>query len=452
MKAPANGSSRTTSTQIPAERVLLLGVYGSGIPAERRLAELASLVRAAGGVVVHAIVQRRPSNVGEDRPIAPATYIGSGKVQEVAHAVEEHVVQAVVFDNELSPAQIRELEGQFGCRVLDRSEVILDIFASRARTRAAKLQVELAQLQYTAPRLRGMWSHLARQAGQSGGGGIATRGPGEQQLEIDRRLVQKRILLLQERLGQIEARKERQVQARSSRAWGVGLVGYTNAGKSTLLNALTRAEAYAADQLFATLDTVSRRWEVQPGLAIPLSDTVGFVRDLPHHLVTGFRSTLAEALHASLLLHVVDASHPDAEEQVKVVQEVLGELGVPPHRVLGVLNKCDQVEDPLVLAALAQLLPDAVRVSAITGEGLETLCDRVAARRSQDWAELAVRVPMDQGALVAKVNERGEVVQQRWEEDGWHATIRVPRGMLHEVVPFESPADDPFFAADTPES
>lgn len=433
MTVPSNGSERTTSTENPAERVLILGVYNRDVASERRLDELESLVFAAGGEVVHRVVQQRPSRIADDRPIDPATFIGKGKCAEVAHDVQVCRVDAVVFDNELSPAQIRELEKRLMCRVLDRSEVILDIFASRARTKEAKLQVELAQLQYTAPRLRGMWSHLARQAGQSGSGGIATRGPGEQQLEIDRRIVQKRILLLKERLGQIERRKERQVQARASRSYGVGLVGYTNAGKSTLLNALTRAEAFAADQLFATLDTVSRRWEVQPGLAIPLSDTVGFVRDLPHHLVTGFRSTLAEALHASLLLHVVDASHPDAEEQVRVVQEVLAELGVPRHRILGVLNKCDQVEDTLVLAALSQQLPDAVRVSAVSGEGLELLARTVADRRSGDWAKLEVVVPHDQGKLVAQVNERGEVLEERWDEDGWHATIRVPRSLLPKL-------------------
>jgi GTP-binding protein HflX len=436
MTVPTNGtSSRTTSTEQPAERVLLLGVYDPDVSAERRLAELASLVRAAGGQVVHEVVQRRPSHVTSDRPIDPATYIGSGKVLEVAADVARFDVHAVVFDNELSPAQIRSLEGQLGCRVLDRSEVILDIFASRARTKEARLQVELAQLQYTAPRLRGMWTHLARQAGQSGSGGIATRGPGEQQLEIDRRIVQKRILLLKERLAQIEARKERQVLGRAERSWGVGLVGYTNAGKSTLLNALTESEAFAADQLFATLDTVSRRWEVQPGLAIPLSDTVGFVRDLPHHLVTGFRSTLAEAVHASLLLHVVDASHPDAEEQVRVVQEVLDSLDIPRTRVLGVLNKVDQVDDTLVLAALQQQLPDAVRVSAVTGLGLDELARRVAARRSEDWAELSVLVPHDQGALVAKANERGEILEERWDEDGWHAHIRIPKVLLATFAP-----------------
>lgn len=441
MQAPSNGSPRTQSTDVPAERVLILGVYGHDQPADRRLAELASLVRAAGGVVVHEVVQPRPRNVAEDRPLDPATYIGSGKVMEVAGLVAKLGIDAVVFDNELSPSQIRALEQQLQCRVLDRSEVILDIFASRARTKAAQLQVELAQLEYTAPRLRGMWSHLARQAGQSGGGGIATRGPGEQQLEIDRRIVQKRILLLKSRLAEIEARKERQVQSRTAHAWGVGLVGYTNAGKSTLLNALTSAEVFAADQLFATLDTVSRRWEVQPGLAIPLSDTVGFVRDLPHHLVTGFRSTLAEALHASLLLHVVDASHPDALEQVRVVHDVLSSLDVPRGRILGVLNKVDQVDDPTTLAALEAELPDAVRVSAITGEGLDVLAHTVAERRAEDWTELDVHLPITAGSLVSRVHDRGEVLEERWEEDGWHATVRVPAGLVPALAAEAVPAD-----------
>ncbi len=434
-----SASRRGTEGQA-AERVILVGVYGARVATEHRLAELASLVRAAGGEVVGQVVQRRPAHVPEDRPLAPATYVGSGKVDAIAAQVEEAKADAVVFDHELTPAQIRTLEERFRCRVLDRSEVILDIFASRARTREARLQVELAQLQYTAPRLRGMWTHLARQAGGAGGGGMATRGPGEQQLEIDRRLVDKRIQLLKSRLAQIEARKERQVQARSARSWGVGLVGYTNAGKSTLLNALTRADAFAADQLFATLDTVSRRWEVQPGVAIPLSDTVGFVRDLPHHLVTGFRSTLAEAVHAALLLHVVDASHPDAEEQVRVVQEVLDSLGIERERVLGVLNKCDRVTDPLVLVALRRALPGAVRVSALTGEGLDELARRVAERRSAAWLERRLLVPHHRGDLMARIKAEGEVVEERWDEEGWHATVRVPQRLAHHLREVERTA------------
>jgi len=424
----------TVSTRDDAERAVLVGVYHAAIDAGRRQAELASLVEAAGGEVVGTLVQRRPASVPTDRPLHPATYLGRGKVEELAARVDAEQAALVVFDNELSPGQIRELEARVGARVVDRSEVILDIFARRARTRQAKLQVELAQLQYTAPRLRGMWTHLARQAGQSGGGSIATRGPGEKQLEIDRRLVDKRIRLLETRRRAIEARKEREVVARTATTWSVGLVGYTNAGKSTLLNALTQADAFVADQLFATLDTVSRRWEVQPGVAIPLSDTVGFVRDLPHYLVAGFRSTLAEALHASLLLHVVDASHPDAIHQARVVDEVLTELGVPGHRVLGVLNKCDAIDDRAPLWEFDELLPDAVHISARTGEGLDELARRVAARRSEDWEEVVVLVPHDRGRLVALVNDCGEIHRQRWAADGWHAEARVPRWALPQLV------------------
>jgi len=411
-----------------------VGVYNARTDPEPRLDELDSLVRAARAEPVHRMIQRRPHDVADDRPLNPATYVGAGKVQEIRDAVEAHEASVVVFDLELGPAQVRELEERLGCRVVDRSEVILDIFATRARTRQARLQVELAQLKYTAPRLRGMWSHLARQAGQSGGAGIATRGPGEKQIEIDRRLVDDRIKQLEAELATIGARKERQVEARNSRAWSVGLVGYTNAGKSTLLNALTDSGAFAADQLFATLDTVSRRWEVQPGVAIPLSDTVGFVRDLPHHLVTGFKSTLAEAVHASLLLHVVDASHPEAFDQVQVVHQVLAELGIPHHRVLGVLNKSDAVQDRGVLVALRHRFEESVVVSAQTGEGLDELARRVAARRSRDWRDVRVDVPPDEtGRLQALIAEQGEILSGDWDEEGWHADVRVPESLLPQL-------------------
>ncbi|MEL6345460.1 MAG: GTPase HflX, partial [Myxococcota bacterium] len=397
------------------DRAILVGLYTtqSDRDPDASLDELESLVIAAQGTPLARIIQRR----GFDRPtIDPATYIGRGKVEDIKFAVVDHDANLVVFDNELSPAQIRELESRVGCRVIDRSELILDIFAARARTRAARLQVELAQLEYTAPRLRGMWSHLERQQGGGGAasGGIGTRGPGEQQIEIDRRIVQQRITRLKNELNQVLERREREVISRNERVWTIGLVGYTNAGKSTLLNTLTNAQAFAADLLFATLDTVSRRWAVRPGVDIPLSDTVGFVRDLPHHLVASFRSTLAEALHADLLLHVVDVSHPEAADQIAAVKTVLSELGVDEERVLGVLNKIDALDDPEKLSELRGLFQETVAISAQTGEGLEALADRVVARRSADWAELDVLVPHDKSRLSALVHEHGQVLSESW--------------------------------------
>ncbi|MEC7948970.1 MAG: GTPase HflX [Myxococcota bacterium] len=431
------------------DRAILVGLYttDSRLSPELRMGELGSLVTAANGSVVGRVAQRRGLSRGEDidRPVDAATYIGKGKVEDVRFEITAHDANLVVFDNELSPAQIRELEKRLQCRVIDRSELILDIFAARARTREAMLQVELAQLQYTAPRLRGMWSHLERQAGGGGGksGGIGTRGPGEQQIEIDRRIVQKRIALLKHELEQVMQRRERQVSARNGRVWTVGLVGYTNAGKSTLLNTLTGAGAFAADLLFATLDTVSRRWAVRPGVDIPVSDTVGFVRDLPHHLVASFRSTLAEALHADLLLHVVDASHPEAESQVQAVKHVLAELGVDNDQVLGVLNKVDRVPDGGTLAVLRAEFAESVQVSARDGTGLDALADRVIARRSGDWTELCLHVPHEQARLAALVHEHGEVLQGVWLEDGWHARVSVPRAVVWQLESCLGAEDDP---------
>ena len=437
------------STTGAEDRAILVGLYAtdSRLSPDRRLGELASLVKAANGAVVGQVVQRRGLSRGEDvdRPMDAATYIGKGKVEDVQFEITANEANLVVFDNELSPAQIRELEKRLQCRVIDRSELILDIFASRARTRAAMLQVELAQLQYTAPRLRGMWSHLERQAGGGGGksGGIGTRGPGEQQIEIDRRIVQKRIALLKHELEQVVNRRERQVASRTGRVWTVGLVGYTNAGKSTLLNTLTDAGAFAADLLFATLDTVSRRWSVRPGVDIPVSDTVGFVRDLPHHLVASFRSTLAEALHADLLLHVVDASHPEAESQVHAVKGVLSELGVDNDQVLGVLNKVDRAPDVGTLAVLRAEFTDSVEVSALTGAGLDRLATLVVARRSGDWTEMWLHVPHDQARLAALVHEHGEVLKGVWLDDGWHAKVSVPRAVVWQLEGCRGVEDDP---------
>ena len=436
------------------DRAILAGLYPQDghLSPDTRLDELASLVAAAGGTAVGRVIQKRGlarREGGNQPPVDPATYLGRGKIDEIQFEAMQQHANLVVFDNELSPAQIREIEKRLGCRVIDRSELILDIFAARARTREAMLQVELAQLQYTAPRLRGMWSHLERQAGGGGGrsGGIGTRGPGEQQIEIDRRIVQKRISKLKTELNQVLKRRERQVTARNNRVWTIGLVGYTNAGKSTLLNRLTDAGTYAADQLFATLDTVSRRWSVRPGVDIPVSDTVGFVRDLPHHLVASFRSTLAEALHADLLIHVVDASHPDTLDQVEAVHQVLSELGVDLDRVMGALNKCDRDVEPTTLVELRSLFSDAVSISAHAGTGLDALAQLVVQRRNADWVELEVVIPHADSRFAALVHEHGEVLREDWEDDGWHARVSIPKPILWQLEPFatdaaEAPTED----------
>src|SRR5947208_5017525 len=293
------------------------------------LDELTGLATTAGAVIVGGLLQRL-------RQVHPATYVGKGKVAELTDLVKATDADVVVFDNELSPAQVRNLEKATGVKVLDRSELILDIFATRARTHEARLAVELAQLEYSLPRLKQMWSHLSRQVG--GGGGIGTRGPGETQLEVDRRLVDARVRDLKARLAEVQARKQREVRTRREEHT-VSLVGYTNAGKSTLMNALTGAGVVAKNQLFSTLDTRTRQWAIKDWGRVLLSDTVGFIRDLPHHLIASFKATLEETRQARLLLHVVDASNPAAEEQIKAVNGVLKELGCGDKPPLPVLNK-----------------------------------------------------------------------------------------------------------------
>ncbi len=324
--------------------------------------ELRGLANTAGARVVAEVTQKR-------HDVVPSTYIGKGKMDELKAAVEAADADVVIFDNDLSPAQVRNLETFVDRKVIDRSELILDIFATRARTLESRLQVELAQLEYSLPRLKNMWTHLSRQDGA----GIGARGPGETQLETDRRLAGTKIRDLKHRLIEVQARKEREVASRRGEPT-VSLVGYTNAGKSRLMNALTSADVYVEDKLFSTLDTRTRRWPV-PGFGkILLSDTVGFIRDLPHHLVASFKATLEEARQAKLLLHVVDASSPVAEEHIKSVTGVLAELGCDKVPTLLVLNKLDRVTDRSYLDVLTKHHPKSVTISGLTGEGLDTFC------------------------------------------------------------------------------
>ena len=386
--------------------------------------EIRGLATTAGAAVVGELTQKR-------QDVQLATYIGSGKLAELQELVETTDADVVVFDNDLNPAQARNLEKALGVKVLDRSEVILDIFATRAQTLEARLQVELAQLEYSLPRLKNMWSHLSRQKG----GGIGLRGPGETQLESDRRLATTRIRDLKHRLDEVQARKEREVRSRAAEHT-VSLVGYTNAGKSRLMNTLTKAGVYVENKLFSTLDTRTRQWHLKDWGRVLLSDTVGFIRDLPHHLVASFRATLAEARHAKLLLHVVDASNPQAEMQIQAVNAVLKELDCGDKPTLLVLNKVDRMEDRSVLQVLRAHHPKAVEVSGLTGEGIESLEEAVMAALAAEFAEAEVVTEAGNGKVLAFLNANAEIYRQEFRDESNEVVIRchLPRHLLHHIA------------------
>jgi GTP-binding protein HflX len=357
------------------------------------------------------------------------TYLGKGKVDELRVMVQARDADAVVFDNDLTPAQTRNLEKALSVKVLDRTELILDIFASRAQTHQSRLAVELAQLQYSLPRLKQMWNHLSRLKM-----GIGMRGPGEKQLEVDRRLVEKKIHDMQTELAAIERRKQREVAARSDRMT-VSLVGYTNAGKSTLMNALTGSDVLAENKLFATLDTRTRRWQLPGWGPVLLSDTVGFIRDLPHHLIASFKATLEEARQANLLLHVADASNPAAYDQIATVYKVLEELGIEAKDTLLVLNKVDALEDRSRLDGLLNRYPNAVPISARSGLGLDRLAQAVSDALSRSFLDLDVETSVGNGRLLAYLSAQGEVLSKHYVDSRVVVHCRLPQkavGALRE--------------------
>jgi len=395
------------------------------------LAELTALAESAGAVVVDRFQQKIAQ-------IKPKTYIGKGKVEELAERLKRFNVDVVIFDNDLSPAQIRELEKALGAKVLDRSELILDIFATRARTRQARLQVELAQLEYTYPRLTRMWGHLDTVAGAGGGttagavGAIGTRGPGEKQLEIDRRLVGKRLIELRRELAAIDRRRIREIEGREG-MFKISLVGYTNAGKSTLMNALTDAGAVVEDRLFATLDTRTRKWMPQRGVEVLVSDTVGFVRDLPHQLVASFKATLEETVHADLLLHVVDVANPEALRQVEAVEGVLHEIGCADKPTVLVLNKVDDVRGLAALEMLRTMVPQAIALSARTGYGLDKLREAIVERFCGMDLRICVRVEQANGKVLSFLRAHGRIVDERYEGQAVVVDVRLGSNQLPEL-------------------
>jgi GTPase len=383
---------------------------------DEHLEELERLTDTAGAIVVGQLTQQL------DRP-HPGTYLGKGKIDELRQKLDAEDASLVIFDDELSPAQGKNIEDAVGRRVMDRAELILDIFATRARSSEAKMQVELAQLQYMLPRLTRMWTHLEKFRG-----GIGMRGPGETQLETDRRLINGRIRLLRERLTDVQRSREVQRQGRRE-AFRASLVGYTNAGKSSVLRALSGAqEVFVEDRLFATLDPLTREVDLGENSQLLLTDTVGFIRKLPHHLVASFRATLEEVRDADILLHVIDASHPTWEEQREVVDGVLNELGVSDTPVIHVFNKIDALE-PDSLTALRErignLLPDSIFASATTPDGIEPLRRTLLARARDLRQVVTIRLPSADGRLLAELYRGGEVLNQATDADTLVLTARV---------------------------
>ncbi len=413
--------TRLHTTAPTAERAVLVGVDlpASRIPVGESLDELARLADTAGLEVAGRAVQTL-------RRVQPATYIGAGKVSDVHELLEAAHGNVVVFDDALSPAQQRNLEKALSCKVIDRSALILDIFAQRARTTEGKLQVELAQLQYLLPRLTRQWTHLSRL-----GGGVGTRGPGETQLEVDRRRVRERITVLRRRLDEVaRTRRLHRAERAATPVPTVALVGYTNAGKSTLMNALTQAGVLVEDRLFATLDPTVRRLRLPEGLTVTLADTVGFIHKLPHQLVDAFKSTLEQVRTADLLVHVIDVSHPSWTEHQRVVDAVLEQIGAGGVPRVRALNKCDLLPPG---TAPVGAPADGVPISARTRHGTDRLLATIEAALSRDLARVRLEIPSGRGDLVARLRRSGRIVEEYYRDGRVIVTALVPAKIAGQV-------------------
>jgi GTP-binding protein HflX len=435
------------TTQSPQERAFLVGVDWNDTPdgkyrpeawpVDESLTELERLAQTAGLDVVGQAAQNL------DRPRA-GTFIGSGKAKEIARQLGMLEVDVVIFDDELNPNNQRDLEAIFGSnvKVIDRTGLILDIFAQHADTREGALQVELAQYEYRLPRLTQTWTNqaLTRQAGGRAGGatgGVGLRGPGETRLEIDQRVIRRRIERIKEELEAVRAHRARhRKRRRRSGLPTVALVGYTNAGKSTLLNALSESQVYVANQLFATLDPTTRRVELPGGTVVLVTDTVGFIQKLPTQLVAAFRATLEEVTEADLLLHVIDASHPEAQAQARAVYETLREIGASDLPIITVLNKVDRFEDPEAACGALCDLPDTVAISARTGYALVDLKTRIEEVLESEMVSLEVLVPFERGDLVSVFHERGLIDAEEHIAEGTHIKGRLPYELVPDFAPF----------------
>ncbi len=410
------------TTAVKAERAILVGLYSAETDrtvATEHLDELEQLVMTAGGVTVRKILQNRK------RP-DPATYIGKGKLNDLASLAGTDEADLIIFDDDLSPTQSRNIQKATDAKVIDRSGIILDIFAGRAKTAAAKMQVELAQLQYLLPRLTRLWTHLSRQKG-----GIGTKGPGETQIETDRRLIGKRIATLKEKLDKLDRQRTTQRKGREQ-VPRAALVGYTNAGKSTLMNALTSTNVLAEDKLFATLDATVRRLDMA-GQTFLLSDTVGFIRKLPHNLIESFKSTLDEIREADILIHLVDGSSPVLDDYIEVVNSTLKELEVDKKPTLMVFNKADRITDPERMMELRNQYPQAIFISAEQRVGLQRLEEEIVRHLNQEFITKSVLLPLQDHKTVASIHDIAEVLDKRYEDDGIYITFRVHQNQIKKL-------------------
>jgi GTP-binding protein HflX len=420
-----------TRPQKTHERAILIGLEQAGVSKwdlRDSMEELAELANSAGAEVVDTVTQKL------QKPTAPY-YIGKGKAESIKESIQDRQVTSVIFDDELSPAQGRNLETLLARKVLDRTQLILDIFAQRARSREGRLQIELAQLQYLLPRLTRMWHHLSRQTG-----GIGTRGPGETQLEVDRRRVQERIARLERELESVRKTRAVQRQGRKRHQWPVAaVVGYTNAGKSTLLNLLTGADVVAADKLFATLDPTTRSFTLPNKQRVLLTDTVGFLRKLPHTLIESFKATLEEVSEADLLIHVVDLSHPRVDEQMEAVNKVTKELDAFGKQTLIVFNKVDNLKNRDLAETYVSRFPGSVAISARTGEGVSKLVSALQEALSSWRLRLQFRLPAKESALIAEIHRVGHVLELRYEGENAVIVAHVPPLLEAKLTPFSEP-------------
>lgn len=414
------------------EKALLISTYhgATQLPiCHEHLAELELLVKTFGVDTLHK--QACPI-----RKYDASIYLGKGKLEEMIQLADQKEADLIIFDDEITPAQQRNLQKAFDRPVIDRTEVILGVFAQRAQTKEARLQIELAKVKYEAPRLKRLWTHLSRQQGTSGsgGGGAYLKGEGEKQIEIDRRILKRKIDQLKSEIDEVRAHREIQRISRERSAIPIfAIIGYTNAGKSTLLNALTNAGVFVEDKLFATLDTTTRKFTLQNKQDILLIDTVGFIRKLPHLLVAAFKSTLEEAMEADILLHLVDASHPMAEEQAATTFEVLKELGAGQKPILTVLNKIDQVTSPSLVHRLRMSYPKNVLISALKGEGLSELQEAMIQELSRQRKVFTVRIPQKDYAIVTEILRSGKVIRQDYEENDLIMEIDVPSQLANKL-------------------